>query len=140
MNCKHPIKFIKEGEEHSYLPDGWGGTAENADYWLECSKCKKRVEIYAQYHGGHNGLYSKHYHELTGRRLDLEEMKKVFKYNNILFHNFMDLNSDLVDLVMKKPSVDRKLKKLNSTIETLAVELKKLEKQRDSLWDQKRRP
>lgn len=115
QKCKHPIEKIVTTKKDEYSEDEYGSGTTWTTYFLECSKCKKRVEL-----GKHwDQVLSpeeKHYEKLTGRELDLTELKKVFKLNNKLFHKLQGLNSKLVKEVKANPRVEKALEEKRKLI------------------------
>lgn len=140
-DCKHPIKDIHQIEDYHSSPDGYGGDSEFYSYYLECKKCKKQARIYSTGNrGGSTGVRSNDYYTLTGRSANFEEMKKMFKQNNTLFHQIIDFNGELRMMVMKNPSIDRQIRELETAIEIVEKQSREMKRKLEKLWQEKRSP
>ena len=125
--CNHPIKNIFVAQGYDSDNDGYGGTIEWKWTFLSCSSCNKKTKTKRNEHTIHYGAALKEdYLELTGRPLDLKELKAIFKQNNSLFHRLYDVDYFLKKEVMSNPKLEKK-------IETKKLLIKKHEKELENL-------
>jgi len=128
MSCKHPIEKIATKEEIEYGHDDYGSMTQDVFYYLSCKKCKKKLIMYR--------ATVEIYEKLTGRELDTEEAKKLFKKNNELFHE-LDLDEKLRKSVMSNPQLEKKLEKKRKDIIKQEIEyFHMLKKYRGGTLDQ----
>jgi len=103
--CNHPIEKL-DTFKHSWTDYHTFGEDRVTDCYLRCTKCKNKVRIVNMYNVGVN-----EYKKLTGRTIDLEEMKKIFKSNNCLFRNIEGFNPDLKRITIHNPQIEAEINK-----------------------------
>lgn len=129
--CRHPIKKLGIVRKETSDTDGYGG--EIAWEWqeLECFTCGKSTRVKEEHTVFR--LDNERYAEVTGRRLNFTEIKKIFQQNRDLFHN-LTIDSNLKEAVLeffkhRTPELASKIRRKEKLIAKHVAELNNMKDQ-----------
>lgn len=120
MSCRHAFKnhYVKWGQWTDHHPYGEDTYDE---YHLACKKCKHEKHITDS-----GRILVREYEEFCGRSMSFENLQKLFRENNEIFHCLCDMDSELRRAIMSNPPLERKIQRKRTLIQKHQKELEQL--------------